>query len=983
MRHLQKISISNARRFGKDIEVELGQGATILLAPNGTGKTTVFEAIEFALTGAIQRLDNPPLSLIRENQLGLDVRLDFTNGKYCEVEYRKGNEPVLRGDHQLLFKNQNPESIPFLLRLTHLLEQRGKSWFVGADMEAAGSLLDRISIGRELNQVSNKRISVLKAANKEIDGVKVHFDQARQNLSHFESILNKRNQLALDIKIVPFEVIVSQIQDYYNLIIKEERLSINSTASGIATLSQIQSVVIQKIKESSDRLIQFTEVENLTDVYHSNLEGLNTKEEAIKDLNDVEERLKSIQEKIIKELKENISNLSTAREELNFVNEIRNLFTQQEANILEKEQIEKEVTLLTEELPVVKDDLKSSNEELEKAKALSDKQSFLNLEIEKALKAKGQLSNLEELRKKWSEDSKAVEELSKEIVPRFIEQKLSIKGKLDDTELSLTIAQRKFNVSEKGLNSLKEASDAIQGAVSTIAANIPQDRRDCPVCGADYEPGDLQERISSALEIINPLVSNAVLETKKAAKHLDDVKKKYIEEKGIYERICQELENHEEHLREIKAFINENILPNFPAYHTPNDALLNNQIRKIEVDNSLLSLYKEKDSLGEELTSNRLSALTLKQKEFERRVEQIQSKLNNYNLRVSNIVEDLNTIQRRVGEKTKELIQNEINDKEAAVRSLKETEEKLKAQQQDVYAKIEITKKQIVSEKELIAQFHSQQNIIRHKWINAGLPGEPARQALLEDQKLLVAAKDKLLETKVGLNKIEEELSRWKAAETYKAYDSEIKKIASPEDEEVHLEKLKEQLKKSEERYQFVQERTTALNDLFSNVKSELDTVHEYIKSVNPLWCSLLKRVVVNPRFAETALNSYSRRNKPLAGASTKLHGIDVNVADIASEAQLTDLQLTFMLAMAKEYQWTPWKALLLDDPTQHHDLVHSAAVFDLLRDYIVDLDFQVLLGTHDSVQANFFKRKLNNDGVDARILALRADDNGVKAEYV
>src|SRR5450759_3589481 len=100
MKHLQKITISNTRRFGKDVEIDFGTGANIILAPNGTGKTTVFEAIEFALTGSIQRLDNPPLSLIRDKQSGLRVRLDFTNNKYCEVNYQKGQEPVLSGDHK-------------------------------------------------------------------------------------------------------------------------------------------------------------------------------------------------------------------------------------------------------------------------------------------------------------------------------------------------------------------------------------------------------------------------------------------------------------------------------------------------------------------------------------------------------------------------------------------------------------------------------------------------------------------------------------------------------------------------------------------------------------------------------------------------------------------------------------------------------------------------------------------------------------------
>ncbi len=90
-----------------------------------------------------------------------------------------------------------------------------------------------------------------------------------------------------------------------------------------------------------------------------------------------------------------------------------------------------------------------------------------------------------------------------------------------------------------------------------------------------------------------------------------------------------------------------------------------------------------------------------------------------------------------------------------------------------------------------------------------------------------------------------------------------------------------------------------------------------------------------------------------------------------------------FGSTMANTYQWTPWKALLLDDPTQHHDLVHSAGVFDLLRDYIIDQKFQVLLGTHDSVHAHFFQRKLQNDGVPAKIWNLKADDSGVKAECI
>jgi exonuclease SbcC len=84
---------------------------------------------------------------------------------------------------------------------------------------------------------------------------------------------------------------------------------------------------------------------------------------------------------------------------------------------------------------------------------------------------------------------------------------------------------------------------------------------------------------------------------------------------------------------------------------------------------------------------------------------------------------------------------------------------------------------------------------------------------------------------------------------------------------------------------------------------------------------------------------------------------------------------------MANRYQWTPWKALLLDDPTQHHDLVHASSVFDVLRDYMVDLDYQVLMSTHSAIQANFFQRKLENEGVPCKIYQLVARKGGVTAE--
>lgn len=93
-----------------------------------------------------------------------------------------------------------------------------------------------------------------------------------------------------------------------------------------------------------------------------------------------------------------------------------------------------------------------------------------------------------------------------------------------------------------------------------------------------------------------------------------------------------------------------------------------------------------------------------------------------------------------------------------------------------------------------------------------------------------------------------------------------------------------------------------ALTHFASNLEDELKTVHERIRAVNPLWQRLLKRIVIDPRFAGTELDNYKKNRKQHANINVPLHGKEIFASEVASEAQVTDLQLTFMLAMAQKH---------------------------------------------------------------------------------
>lgn len=74
---------------------------------------------------------------------------------------------------------------------------------------------------------------------------------------------------------------------------------------------------------------------------------------------------------------------------------------------------------------------------------------------------------------------------------------------------------------------------------------------------------------------------------------------------------------------------------------------------------------------------------------------------------------------------------------------------------------------------------------------------------------------------------------------------------------------------------------------------------------------------------------------------------------------------------MAMDHQGSFLRGLLLDDPIQQHYLLHDAAVSDQLYDYIVDHCLQMVIATHDALQARYFMRKLQNNGIEARVSSL------------
>jgi len=980
MKHLQKISISNIRRFCENVEIEIGTGATIFLAPNGLGKTAIFEAIELALTGRVKRLLFPPEPLIKDNCQKSSIRLDFDEGEYCEAQFNKGTHPTITGDHKSLFGTVESQDLPFLLQLTHFLNQRGENWFVQTDGEEAGSQLDHLSIGREAAEVNKKIPSAKKAARSLFEQAQKKFDEADEKLKRWLELLEKRT--ALNPNITTGLSSRSILLDRINQIVAQIRDTKPGTNENLLSLKvQLGEVMAMALSITENFKKRSILLDGLAVVIldyvtsQQNFSATKTSHQSLLTQKlQIDESINNYKREIDLGLNQILQKETEIRKQQEIKFELDNL-----------NRINREITVINESLPNLQTTINNSNIEYELAK----------VELENANKSiadhenvdsKSELSNreLENINRyktalaQWNtnEDQlfNSLNVLLPPILFNYDEQNKQFR-QLKNQELEFN---RILNESLESFNSLNSASDNIKAALGVIISGYPSNRGDCPVCGEEYTPGELHRRMEAALTLIDPNLKAASEKLEIARNNIAKLKLDLNQSQFNINNAKRDLDWINE---QITAFqkLEITFAASFPNCTTSNEAT--SFIAKLENDYSLARSIIESERA------------TLPKRPSSQQMIDFASRVNLANTNLLNSIERLSQANEKVIElvERKSALENLINslgkitginelllsletELNRAKNAVETTRKALNNQQLDLDTiNDEITRHEIT-----ISQISTRISGLRAQWTQARLSGEPHQQTLTEGKNAVETNIKKWEQNISDLENVNSELARWQVLEDNEKIEQEINTLKGEIEETEFTNVLAKAVEDNKTMLETITSKIQALNSFSSHLESELLTVHERIRTINPLWKKLLKRIVIDPRFAETTLDNYNYYKKQHAKVIVPVNGTNTLVSQVASEAQLTDIQLTFLLAMAEKYQWSPWKALLLDDPTQHHDLVHASAVFDLLRDYITEYNFQILMATHDTVQARFLFRKLQNDGIPVKLYTLYAGEGGV-----
>ncbi len=985
MEVLNNILIKNIRRFGENVDIEVGPGATIFYAPNGTGKTSIFEAIELALTGAVKRLDTNLKSLVRDNCTDSSVHLSFDSGKFCHAQFTTGGKPVLTGNHTELFGTTPPENVPFLLRLTHLLNQHADGWFVQSQSNNAGAQLDYLAIGREAVQANKVITGATKAANALNISAQRELDSAKDILDTWLTLLSTRNA---NINLDPYRPLVSygELFALINSIAKSfgfDKFTYGNDIQLIKTQhSETLSVLIKMKEEALARLVDLETIQPVVEEYlkeaqqlasYSRANALALAEKASIDykINNLKLNIDSENTKIsIAELK-----LKEGSEKLE---RLQRAF-QAEANLHDiTAQIDASKTLITG----VSKTFGLAKAAYEDAIIVyNEHQAFFKREVALA-ERKYSLIAKREAAEKWREYERNIYQLENSLRPDLLatvnndrDSYLALIKQREEYSLSQTEAQKAFDV-------INAANDTIRAAVGIIVSEFPIQRGDCPVCTQEYIPSELHRRMNGALNAIHPELQNAASRLEeirgrisKNDKNISAANSKFTKSSGLLSKVNENISLTQQELRRLV----NNFFPNVDSVDSADK-----QCQQAIDDNekSIDALQSAKNAALKPPSTEELAVLKNGMDNEGSNLKNVREKLALFEQSLSKVINESGDEISAISLEEFEKASASVNDELKSIGNLKLVISSIRQDINSQHNLLSDTNANLNHLKNLILDANTNRSRYRAQWTSLKLPGEPLQDSLHDVLTSLQDSVKNIEENVKALEQLDNEIARLTSFADYMRIEEKISATKGRLVEAEYTSVLSSNVKALTEKHKLIQSKIDTLNTFSINLTFQLERVHELIRSINPLWNSLLKRIVIDPRFSKTELDSYSYYKKPHANVNVRLHGENTLAAHVASEAQITDLQLTFLLALAQNYQWMPWRALLLDDPTQHHDLVHASAVFDLLRDYVAEKNFQVLLATHDYVQAKFFMRKLQNDGIPARICTLQATSNGVLPIY-
>jgi exonuclease SbcC len=1018
--YLSRIGITNFRAYGPDFVLDLpsGPGVTLIAGPNGLGKTTFFEAAEWALTGSASRL----LSLANGNPGVVDgaltskrkgvvpgshsVHLEFTSGQ--KVLRSAASKPKKEDIVKLLAApewNTPVGDIGAYLALTHFVPQSQRVQFLHQNFGEQWEMLKLPAGAEELERLrlllGNQGVS--RAFNAAVEAVAKAIDERRKMQKEFETLAKEldelRNLAQAGASMAP-DNLRQELASIQNSLSQKE-----ITDEQAAQPESLLAVVGESLAYAEARLAHAKLRIEPAKALLAQWSELRGKDIAlVARIGAVEERLIALQSAVSARQKE-ILNLrgaiATIETQRNFLRGRVDALNSIVEAVEFKNQLAPTMAAAAERLKAVEAKMAlqaGEKEELEKKRAelhellaqLSDTRRSLHLYSEKR-----------ELWYAYQAAAGAAIEASQK--RDLTEGEINLLRKKDATLMDHEKeCQAKIATLNEQLESSRQSAKAIDQAVSNIAAHLSDADKECPVCKHHYPtPGELKQLAAQSAALANadfPAIAKAMEDIREDLRVTGDSRRtvlgeiqQLVTEMAAYGKVILEGDQKRQILEsdpalqgalfeDIPVFIESRLLSLTDLQNN-----LAGRIEQFESSETIEARLRETNESRAQSESEYLSAKHDRE-ELDRRSSQIESIIVFHNELLIEIGTELEVLRAARDKSLQQIVQIESglsgdNARLGEHLNNERDEATLIAEVRKLNAEsaAELSRVKAASD-ELLGQW----NALR---ISKAATDGPSEASLAAFQGRVSEEESKLQELRLKHQGALEGFKRWRNNQMLAVVEERMRSelaISNSKTVEDHRAWIANEVCALEGQHT----RARKAKEMAEKLKAKM--LHEAESFTSSILMPLNRRVaalhaMMSPSY-EFGFDFNVRQHR-----SRTDFGMQMRVAEgdgpidpylRLSEGQLSALNLTVLIAASTAYRWSRWRALLLDDPLQHNDLIHAAAFLDVVRSLVKGEGYQVIISTHDMENANFIERKCRTAGIPVQRCWLLSDsEDGVRYE--
>lgn len=1000
-----------------------------IYAPNGFGKTSFYDAVEWGFTNNISRFlrrkdDNKNSAKAEDTNYIIRNKFASTNTEsvvrlHTTLQEQPFEQKIGRlRANQRDFKFEEKETIKERDYFQHvLLSQEWIDAFLKEDdanirytkfIKSFGdvNLDNKYNTIIELIKHNNNKVTGLEQGLQELQS-KINFDFDPEILSKINSEIGQLNEKGERIPSVQFDYTEKHIQQLTDLI--NER---------ITDLKYEISKLQEKIAAIDSAAIGNNISSINIELYFDNKEKLKQSDDKLKSLNKIKKQFEQLHE--VKRVKKN------KEEELHKI-------TQAQLNFLELLAIYPRYQEVNKELIAISNSIDKRYEELKeidlKLKPLLDANNEisvkLNSEIENCQRLSSKLAVIPELSKSLDERNTEKKNLTLLIdsstkTNSEYEERINVivKEIKDWNEIVNQISADDFQISEnEKTKSFYEAIKRLNLNVNLIAdLKTALSKTETEIANANKLNADIEQLISKGADIVSKSQSSVCPLCKHDHDKFEILIQNISENTFLSERMKNLLSLKTKREQDLEGLLKQQKEEKDAILTTINpiiNSLKENQSKEVIAQNELAKViegYKLKvqnldieiNKLLKELGGNDIEAI---RKELSEKLTE--------SSRISEVLkasQEENLKTRQPLEQRKNIInEHEIPDFKAKLNELKET---------DPYVKIiNYMFENQIGDNDIVTEFDKRQKDFQTKIDAVKNEIEECIKSITEYQKVLEKDEETSVIMDIHQIEIEAELLNQKITSFEYFLKSELeinffnktkdelgklledtnslykRKIFQTEDIIQSFEKTKmyqESVLPFLKHEEFKREEASILKDksfleksVYPKLKQERDLLSEYIdKQIESFFHgklinSLYQKIDPHPVYKEIRFSCDFSADKPrlnvfVAGERDTDKPIVPTL--YFSTAQLNILSLSIFLAKAlntKDNDGNSVDCIFIDDPIQSMDSINILSTIDLLRSISVNMGKQIVLATHDENFHNLLQKKIPSDRFRAKYIEL------------